>query len=211
MATPESATRFFGDLHDVCSVREWPNWREHNRGTHGDGWGPVHGVMIHHTVTKSTKAAIQYAYDGDPLRLPGPLYNVVVDKQGTAHLIGWGRANHAGGGDGDVLAHVIREQLPLPKPRLGEGDPGARDGNACFYGIGLLNLGDGRDGFPDVQLDTAATAAALLCAYHGWSERSVIGHKEWSNQKIDPRFSMASFRRRVAGRLTVLREALDAR
>lgn len=197
MATPVSAATFYGDLKDLVPVREWDGWRTHNRGKRGDGWGPVHGVLIHHTVTKSTKSAIQACYSGVQQAdgfLPGPLYNVVVDKQGTAHLIGWGRANHAGKGDDDVLRALIAEQT-LPTPNESN-----TDGNARLYGIAMLNLGDGVDEFTSAQLQTAATAAALLCSLHGWSERSVAGHKQWQPGKIDPRLSMSAFRTRVAGR-----------
>jgi hypothetical protein len=195
MATPVGAATFYGDLKDLVPVREWDGWRTRNRGTRGDGWGPVHGVMIHHTVTKSTKSAIELCRDGRS-DLPGPLYNVVVDKQGTAHLIGWGRANHAGEGDDDVLRALIREQMPYPRPNEAN-----TDGNARLYGIALLNMGDGEDPFPKEQLDTAATAAALLCGIHGWGPASVIGHKEWQRGKTDPKFGMGGFRTRVGGRL----------
>jgi len=202
MATPLGAATFYGDLKDLLpgKVKTYPGWERHNRGTRGDGWGPVHGVMIHHTVTKSTSAAIELCRTGHS-GLPGPLYNVVVNKSGICHLIGWGRANHAGMGDSDVLAHVLREELPYPRPN--ETDV---DGNARFYGIALLNMGDGEDPFPKAQLDSAASAAALICAIHGWSERSVIGHKEWQPGKIDPRFGMGSFRTRVR----VRRQHVDA-
>lgn len=194
MATPVGAKTFYGDLKDNVRVRTYEGWTTHNRGTRGDGWGPVHGVMIHHTVTKSTASAIELCRKGRD-DLPGPLYQVVVDKEGTCHLIGWGRANHAGLGDDDVLQAVIREQLPFPRPNEAN-----TDGNARFYGIALLNMGDGEDPFPTVQLNAAATAAAILCAVHGWSERSVIGHKEWTPGKPDPRFAMGSFRTRVRTR-----------
>jgi len=154
--------------------------------------------MIHHTVTKSTKSAIAMCRDGHSA-LPGPLYNVVVNKSGVCHLIGWGRANHAGMGDDDVLQAVMREELPFPKPNESN-----TDGNARFYSIALLNLGDGDDPYPRAQLNAAATAAALLCAYHGWSERSVIGHKEWQAGKIDPTVAMGSFRTLVRRRRAVV-------
>lgn len=199
MATPVSAATFYGDLHHLVAVKEWGSWRTHNRGQRGTGWGPVNGIMIHHTVTKSTKSAIQSLYDGveQPSGfLPGPLYHVAVDKQGTANLIGWGRANHAGLGDDDVLKAVIAEHYPLPKPNEAN-----TDGNSRFYGIALLNLGDGKDPYPPAQLETAARAAALLCGLHDWTEKSVIGHKEWEPGKIDPSYSMSNFRSMVGARL----------
>lgn len=195
MATPVSAATFYGDLKHLVSVKEHGSWRTHNRGQREAGWGPVNGVMVHHTVTKSTASAIQMCYDGvhQPAGwLPGPLYNVVVDKQGVAHLIGWGRANHAGLGDDDVMRAVIGERYPLPRPNEAN-----TDGNARFYGIAMLNMGDGKDEYTSKQLTTAATAAALLCGLHDWTDLSVIGHKEWEPGKIDPSYSMAAFRTRV--------------
>ena len=44
--------------------------------------------------------------------------------------------------------------------------------------------------------------AASICDHHGWSARSVIGHKEWSDHKIDPgRLDMVKLRTAVARRL----------
>lgn len=198
MATPVGATTFYGDLKDLLpgKVKTYDGWATHNRGTRGDGWGPVHGVAIHHTVTKSTQSAVQMCWDGYS-GLPGPLYPIVVDKTGAVHLVGWGRCNHAGTGDPAVLDHLIREELPFPKPRYAEGEAGGVDGNARLYGIAMLNMGDGEDPFPSAQLNSAATAAALLCAIHGWTERSVVGHKEWQRGKTDPSMGMGSFRTRV--------------
>ncbi len=201
MATPMSAATFYGDLKDLLpgKVRTYPGWETHNRGTRGDGWGPVHGVMIHHTVTKSSAGAIELCRKGvmqSDSYLPGPLYPVVVDKQGTVHLLGWGRANHAGKGDDDVLQAVIRETMPYPRPNEAN-----TDGNARFYGIGLLNMGSKDDPYPAAQLDAAASAAALICAVHGWTERSVIGHREWQPGKVDPSYPMGSFRTRVRTKL----------
>lgn len=203
MGKPMSAATFYGGLKELVKVREWDGWRTRNRGSRGDGWGiternptGVHGVLIHHSVTKSTESAIRLCRDGHS-ELPGPLYQVVVDKAGTAHLIGWGRVNHAGLIDDDVMRALIDERYPLPAPNEAN-----TDGNARLYGIAMLNMGDGQDEFTAAQLQTTATAAALLCGLHGWSERSVVGHKEVQPGKIDPRYSMSSFRKRVG---TVLR------
>lgn len=203
MSAPVGAATFYGDLKELATVHAYEGWEHHNRGTRGDGWGPVHGVLIHHTVTKSTAAAIAMCSAGRP-DLPGPLYNVVVDKKGVCHLIGWGRANHAGTGDPTVLEHVIREELPYPAPHFVDGQAGGVDFNARFYGIAMLNLGNGDDPYPKAQLDATATVAALLCAIHGWSERSVIGHKESQKGKIDPSTGMGSFRTRVRNRRTTV-------
>lgn len=201
MATPVSAARFQGDVKDLVKTLNHGQWASHNRGTRGDGWGPVHGVIIHHFGPyKSLSGAIDLAYDGRS-DLPGPLYHGLIDTQGTLHLIGWGRANHAGAGDADVLRHVTAEDYPLPRP-----DHNSVDGNARFYGICLLNRGDGKQKYPTKQLAAAAKVAALLCSYHqGWTERSVIGHKEWEAGKIDPSLPMSRFRELVHDELRELR------
>ncbi|MFG2960016.1 peptidoglycan-binding protein [Streptomyces sp. NPDC048291] len=196
MATPLSADALLSALQaEGVPVVEHDGWRTHNRAGHG-AWGPVNGVIIHHTVTSGTTTSVSMCFNGRS-DLPGPLCHGVIAKDGTVHLVGNGRANHAGSGDGDVLAAVVAESASLPAP-----DENDTDGNVHFYGFECVNLGDGKDPWPDVQLDTMVRASAALCRAHGWSARSVIGHKEWTNTKIDPRgFAMADFRSRVAARL----------
>ncbi|MGW0313209.1 peptidoglycan-binding protein [Streptomyces flavidovirens] len=175
-------------------VVEHRDWRTHNRN-HKGPWGPVHGVMIHHTVTSATTDSVGLCYNGHA-SLPGPLCHGVIDKAGTVHLVGHGRTNHAGTGDGEVLRAVVAERT-TPAP-----GKNTTDGNAHFYGFECVNLGDGADPWPTAQLDAIERASAALCRAHGWGAASVIGHKEWTSQKIDPRgFSMKSMRERIATRL----------
>ncbi|MEU9119994.1 N-acetylmuramoyl-L-alanine amidase [Streptomyces sp. NPDC048506] len=131
--------------------------------------------------------------------LPGPLCHGVITKDGHVHLVGHGRANHAGTGDGDVLSAVIAESYGSTPPRPHRNDT---DGNHAFYGFECENLGDGKDPWPDCQLDAIERVSAAICRAHGWTARSVIGHKEWTNTKTDPRgFEMPDMRARVAKRL----------
>ncbi|GAA2715919.1 MULTISPECIES: peptidoglycan-binding protein [Streptomyces] len=195
MATPLTADQFAGALRaEGVDVVETDGWREHNRN-HKGAWGPVHGVIIHHTVTSGTASSVELCYDGYE-ELPGPLCHGVIDKSGTVHLVGYGRANHAGTGDGAVLAAVV-DETPLPGPTADD-----TDGNARFYGFECINLGDGEDPWPAEQLAAIERVAAALCRAHGWGAGSVIGHKEWTNTKVDPvGFEMADLRDRVAARL----------
>ncbi|GHE15348.1 N-acetylmuramoyl-L-alanine amidase [Streptomyces alanosinicus] len=195
MATPISADRLVAALRaEGVRVVERPGWRTHNRN-HKGPWGPVNGVMIHHTVTTGTANTVsicERGYEG----LPGPLCHGVIAKDGTVHLVGYGRANHAGRGDGDVLRAVVAERA---LPKANEADT---DGNTHFYGFECENLGDGRDSWPKAQLDAIERAAAALCRVHGWSAASVIGHREWQPGKVDPKgFTMEWLRDRVAVRL----------
>ncbi|UGY94591.1 peptidoglycan-binding protein [Streptomyces gobiensis] len=195
MAKPLSADRLVKMLRDEgLKVHEYRNWRRHNRNSKGP-WSPVHGVMIHHTVTKGTDNSVRICYEGYA-GLPGPLCHGVIDKKGEVHLVGHGRANHAGLGDGDVLRAVIRE-TELPPDRKTD-----TDGNRHFYGFECVNLGDGKDPWPAAQLLAIEKASAAICRAHGWGQRSVIGHKEWQPGKVDPRgFTMGSIRERVRKRL----------
>lgn len=197
MAAPLSAAVLLAALEaEGCTVREYGSWKTHNRN-HMGAWGSVHGVMIHHTVTSGTDASVRLCYQGRA-GLPGPLCHTVGAKDGTLYMVGHGRANHAGMGDDDVLNAVINETA------LPADNEASVDGNARFYGIELINLGNGRDPWPEAQVDAAARWAAAICRKHGWSERSVIGHLEWQPGKVDPRptpgsadISMDAFRARV--------------
>ncbi|MEV6837862.1 N-acetylmuramoyl-L-alanine amidase [Streptomyces sp. NPDC051133] len=195
MAPPMSASGFLDALRaEGLAVVEVGDWRNHNRN-HKGPWGPVHGVMIHHTVTSGSAHTVQLCRDGHTA-LPGPLCHGVITKDGTVHLVGHGRANHAGLGDDDVLRAVIAEQ------GLPSDNEANTDGNRHFYGFECENLGDGEDPWPEAQLNAIVRAAAGVCRAHGWSGRSVIGHLEWQPGKVDPKgFGMAWLRERVEERL----------
>ncbi|MTE20263.1 N-acetylmuramoyl-L-alanine amidase [Streptomyces sp. TRM43335] len=196
MATPIGASALVAALKkEGLRVVEVGGWRTHNRN-HKGAWGPVHGVEIHHTVTSGSAATVRICRDGYA-GLPGPLCHGVITKDGTVHLVGHGRANHAGLGDDDVLRAVIAERSPLPP-----ANETNTDGNRHFYGFECENLGDGRDPWPAAQLDAIERAAAALCRHHGWKAESVIGHLEWQPGKVDPRgFSMTTMRARIRERL----------
>ncbi|MFB7635740.1 peptidoglycan-binding protein [Streptomyces sp. NPDC056149] len=196
MATPLTGSQLLAALRaEGLVLHEVGDWRRHNRNTKG-AWGPVNGVVIHHTATEGTDASVNLCYDGRP-DLPGPLCHGVIDKAGELHLVGNGRANHAGLGDRFVLQAVIDEE-ELPKDHLAD-----TDGNRHFYGFECINLGDGQDPWPEPQLLAVEKAAAALCRAHGWGERSVIGHLEWQPGKIDPHgFTMDALRERIKSRLS---------
>ncbi len=162
--------------------------------THGN-WGPVNGVMIHHTGPYSSEKDMVELCRTGYQDLPGPLCHGVIDRSGTVHMVGYGRCNHAGMGDTDVLLAVIAEKKTLPRDN--EADT---DGNRHFYGFECINTG--HQTWPSAQLDAMARAAAAVCRAHGWTERSVIGHKEWQPGKPDPGgIDMDDFRARVARHL----------
>ncbi|MCM2420311.1 peptidoglycan-binding protein [Streptomyces sp. RKAG293] len=195
MATPMTADKFVAALRaEGVHVVEYGSWRTHNRAGHG-AWGPINGVVIHHTVSSGTDSSVSMCFDGYA-GLPGPLCHGVIAKDGTVYLVGNGRTNHAGSGDGDVLAAVIAEtKLPAPN----EQDT---DGNSHFYGFECINLGNGADPWPAAQLDAIERVSAAICRTYGWTAGSVIGHKEWTATKNDPRgIDMDTMRQRIDARL----------
>ncbi|WP_156726005.1 N-acetylmuramoyl-L-alanine amidase [Streptomyces apocyni] len=195
MAPPMSAARFLAALRaEGLRVAEVGDWASHHRN-HKGPWGPVHGVMIHHTVTSGSEQTVRICRDGYA-GLPGPLCHGVITKDGTVHLVGYGRANHAGLGDDDVLRAVIADKGLPP------ANEANTDGNRHFYGFECENLGDGKDPWPSAQLDAIEKVSAALLRAHSWTAPSVIGHLEWQPGKVDPRgFTMKGMRERVAGRL----------
>ncbi|WP_066952084.1 peptidoglycan-binding protein [Streptomyces lushanensis] len=194
MATPLGADAFARALRgEGVGVLEHANWRTHSRDRQGP-WGPVHGVMLHHTAGTDS---LRLCRDGTAA-LPGPLCAGLITKDGTVHLLGYGRTNHAGSGSAAVLEAVQREKSPLPAP-----GPDTVDGNARFYGFEIENAGNGRDPYPSAQLAAVERLSAAVCRAHGWSAASVVGHGEWTRRKIDPSFSMDGMRARIAARLGV--------
>lgn len=199
MADPLSNDTMLAALKDAgLRLVEYGSWRTHERDDEtGQPYGPVHGIMIHHTASSGTDGSVSLCHRGRA-DLPGPLCHVVIPKDGRVFLISNGRANHAGLGDGDVLRAVQAEKA-LPAPNENN-----TDGNDRFYGCEAVNLGNGSDPWPEAQVDAIARWAAAICRKHGWSAKSVIGHKEWTNQKIDPRpapggadISMPALRARI--------------
>jgi hypothetical protein len=190
MATPMTATQV------VTQLKKWgiryveiPGWATHNRNSVG-AWGPVNGFIWHHTGADITTAnAKTYAsgmlYSGRS-DLPGPLCQLSIGLDGTVFLVGWGRANHAGGGDPVVLQHVINEDY-TGQLHPTKGNSNGVDGNAHFYGVEIQYSGS--HAMAAIQYKTALRLSAAICDFHGWSEKSVVAHGEWSSDKWDPGYA----------------------
>ncbi|MFE8916886.1 peptidoglycan-binding protein [Streptomyces globisporus] len=159
--------------------KEYKSWKTHNRN-HKGSWGPVHGFMVHHTGSDS-KDQRALLYDGIS-GLPGPLCHFGLAQDGTVHLVGWGRANHAGMGDDDVLDAVKAEK---PAPVDNESNT---DFNRHFYGVEIWYSGSHK--MTDAQYETLLKLAAAICDFHGWGKYSIIGHGEsGSPGKWDPGYA----------------------
>jgi len=190
MAGPLSNDRLLAALkREGCRVVERDGWRTRRRPASTGTFGPINGVMIHHTVTSGEISSVELCERGYST-LPGPLCQLVIGKSGIVYLISNGRANHAGKGDPDILRVVQQEDYN--RDRLLVPNEATTDGNDNFYGMECVNLGDGKDPWPEVQRDAIVRAsAAILREYggpaQGWTAKSAIGHKEWQPGKIDPR------------------------
>lgn len=193
MATPLTAARMVEFLEaEGLTVHEHDGWRTHERdAATGKSFGPVYGLLIHHTAGHGDR---ELCYQGRS-DLPGPLCHSWLGKTAGLWMISAGRANHAGLVDGDVIA-ALRAESALPRD-----DEADHDGNDCLYGLEIENLGNGRDPYPADQYRQAVLWAAALCRAHGWTERSIAGHKEAQPGKIDPSFDMDVFRADVRAQL----------
>lgn len=182
MATPITSKRFT-DLLSIWGIRWSPiqsTWATHNRNHKGE-WNNLNGVMMHHTGAFSSVSGMNSVLWSGYAGLPGPLCHAGIDPAGILRLAGWGRANHAGLGDDDILRLVRESKLPRDKSlRPNEANT---DGNAHFYGFEIM--ADGKTPMTEAQRISAVRVAALLCREHKWGA-DVIGHGEWQPGKWDP-------------------------
>lgn len=180
MAKPMTSTERLTRFHKwgVSTAAYLPSWTTHNRNRAGQ-WGPVNGIMIHHTGDDaSDKADARVLWTGRP-DLPGPLCHWGMTDKGVATMIGNGRANHAGKGSRNVLRAVIEELLTIPLPGLDD-----TDGNPHFYGQETMY--SGQNPMTDAAYNASIRVCGAICEFHEWTAQSVIGHKEWTARKPDP-------------------------
>lgn len=184
MSTPMTADQIVSQLKKWgIKYKEVKSWRTHNREGHG-AWGGMNGFIWHHTgadVTDAAGYAASTLYNGLST-LPGPLCHFGLAPDGTVYLVGWGRANHAGGGDPAVLNHVINEDY-TGQLHPTRGNLNGVDGNAHFYGVEIMYSGN--HPMSDAQYQTALKLSAAILDFHKWTEKSVIAHGEWSDDKWD--------------------------
>lgn len=159
-----------------CAVVEEPGWKTAGRGE----MGPVKGVILHHTAGPKTGNApsLGIVQHGRP-DLPGPLSQLFLARDGTFHVIGAGRCNHAGKGSWKGLV----------------------TGNTNCIGIEAENMGTSADPWPEVQYAAYVKGVAAILQHCGLTSDWAIGHKEYAlpkGRKIDPSFDMDDFRDAVS-------------
>lgn len=156
-----------------CKVVEQPGWQNRGRGA----LGTIKGVLCHHTGPGSKEGLLDLIQKGRP-DLAGPLSQLFLDRDGTFYVIAAGRCNHAGKG----AWH------------------GVTAGNMELLGIEARNAGDGKDPWPEVQIEAYGRGVAAILIHVGADDIMAAGHKEYAlprGRKVDPSFDMPDFRRRV--------------
>lgn len=164
---------------DAFKVVELAGWE--TRGRPGEPFGPVKGVLCHHTAGARTGNApsLGEIVNGrtGPKPLPGPLAHLHLARDGTFTIVAAGHCNHAGPGKWQ----------------------GITTGNTSFIGIEAENVGDGTDPWPDVQIEAYAKGCAAILKHIGAPVIMCAGHKEYApKRKVDPSFPMDAFRLKVA-------------
>lgn len=195
MAKPMSPDQLVSQLKkwDV-PFREHPGWRTHRRDPGHGPWNNVHGILIHHTGDDAPDSADERLLWDGRSDLPGPLCNWGMRDDGTLVLISAGRANHAGMGGANVFDALVNESYGQYPPTAGADTV---DGNSNLYGQETMYSGTHR--MTDAQYNSTLKAFAAVCEFHGWSAKSVIGHKEWTRRKPDPaHMDMAQLRSDLA-------------
>ncbi|PSL24460.1 peptidoglycan recognition protein family protein [Chitinophaga ginsengisoli] len=152
-----------------------------------DGWeergstmGTVLGVLCHHTAGPKggNMPSLNTLVKGTS-RIPGPLAQLGLGRDGTFYIIAAGRCNHAGSG--------------IWK--------GITNGNTHFIGIEAENTGLANDfPWPEVQIDAYCRGVAAILKHIDKDASFCAGHKEYrlpKGFKTDPDFDMDEFRRRV--------------
>lgn len=157
-------------------------WR--NRGFENRDIGTVMGVICHHTAGRmeGNMPSLRTLIKGTD-KVPPPLSQLGLARDGTYFVVAAGLCNHAGRGEWQGITR----------------------GNTHFIGIEAENTGSPkkkphlRDPWPAVQLDAYERGVAAILTHIRASPIMCCGHKEWApSRKPDPALiDMPSFRLRV--------------
>ncbi|CND91795.1 peptidoglycan binding domain-containing protein [Mycobacterium tuberculosis] len=152
-------------------VTEVSGWR-----SRGHGPQPyVRGIVCHHTAGASGGGdypSLGVVRDGRP-GLDGPLSQFGLGRSGRIYVIAAGRCWH--------------------------NAPSTSSNHTNSNSLGIEAENDGRQSWPEVQLDSYKRLCAELCGEFGLPASRVKGHKEVNTEKPDPHsIGMTAFRADVA-------------
>lgn len=156
-------------------VRFVEGWRTRGR----PGTFDPRAFFLHHTASASNAGnapALGIVTNGRS-DLPGPLANFLGARDGTLYVVASGRCNHAG--EGGPLKGIPKDS-----------------GNSYAWSVEIENNGIGEP-YGKKLLTAVRLLVALVLKTMKRTAYWAIGHKEWTNRKIDPSFDMKAFRKAV--------------
>lgn len=202
------ATRIPADLPDLLRAQGVPVIEERGWLSRGYDFTEILGGMLHHWGSKSAgwdaiRAGHAFPRDawqdypghtGGGLRSDGRVNCNVFSDRGTGviHLIAAGRANYSSGwGEATVFNEVRQHRFPGGTARSRGLSQNNIIGNGWFVNLEAEHAGDGTDMPTFQEHNIAIFWATLLGSLEGMplSAMQVIGHNEWTNRKIDPRWT----------------------
>lgn len=149
------------------TVVETPGWRE--RGANGE-LEAIDGLFLHHTASSlshSLALSLSIVTNGNAVA-PGPIAQVMFWRDGTAHMIASGRANHAGRG-GPYGGWLARDRA-----------------NWRTIAFECVNNGVGEPWSADLVAAMEIGSAAVM-RHLGYGAERCVMHSEWApGRKIDP-------------------------
>lgn len=143
------------------------------------------GCLDHHTAPP-----VPYPID----KLAKACNYSIRHPDGAVVLMNAGIAYDSGNGDRKVLDAVMNDK-PAPAPTdtyTSTGSPGGTNpgisGTKWYIDVEVMHLGDGSPLLAPMRR-ALIVANAALCEYMGWNPLfRVLGHREWTKRKIDPRW-----------------------
>jgi hypothetical protein len=184
---------WLADVHRDAglTVIEHTGWKTRTMRPFGD-YKPV-GLLNHHTAGSS----VLTNYPNPPYYRNEALEekcNLTIRGDGVVVILNAGWAFDSGYGDRKVLA-AVGSDTPLSAPSdtyNSSGQPAGSNpgvgGNAWFIDNEVQHLGNGTF-IADAQRDALIRSNAAICAHMGWDPATrVIGHREWTTRKVDPRW-----------------------
>jgi hypothetical protein len=187
----ETAVGWTGDpvwLEDVLrpalgdKLKALPDWQNYG---HGD-FGPIWGVMIHHT--GNARADAMSIRNGRP-DLEGPLSNLHIAQDGTVTVVAAGVCWHAGAGSYPGIPTNGGNQVLI--------------GIECAWprDTSITPATQTRERWPDAEIISMRDTVAAILNKLGFAQDRVIAHKEYAGAaqgKWDPgNLDMGWFRREV--------------
>lgn len=181
--------------HAGLEVVKFDGWRRRtsraSTKANGGRYQPV-GVIDHHTAPP-VPFPLERLKDKCNISIRHPDGAVCLLNSGWAHDSGWG--------DRLVLAAVRADsRLPRPtdtykktrpQPVPGGSNP-AILGNPFFVDIEVQHLGNGSP-LLDVMRAALIVTNAAICEFMEWDPQTrVIGHREWTKRKTDPKWDGTS-------------------